>query len=97
MINYKDNEKSYIIAPQGLKQGDIIEAGKDVEIKLGNSLELKDIPPGTSIHNVELIPGNGGKLARSAGSLLCSLWWRLRIEAFSAEVQEALGCNYRGN
>jgi large subunit ribosomal protein L2 len=48
--------------------GDKVESGKDVEIKVGNSLELKDIPPGTSIHNVELIPGNGGKLARSAGS-----------------------------
>ena len=68
LITYKDNEKAYIISPQGLKQGDIIESGKNVEIKVGNSLELKDIPPGTSIHNVELIPGNGGKLARSAGS-----------------------------
>ena len=68
LISYKDNEKSYIISPQGLKQGDIIESGKNVEIKVGNSLELKDIPPGTSIHNVELIPGNGAKLARSAGS-----------------------------
>ena len=68
LINYKDNEKSYIISPQGLKKGDKIEAGKNVEIKIGNSLELKDIPPGTSLHNVELVPGNGAKLARSAGS-----------------------------
>ena len=68
LITYSDKEKSYIICPQGLKQGDKIESGKDAEIKIGNSLELKDIPPGTSIHNVELIPGNGGKLARSAGS-----------------------------
>ena len=68
LITYKDNEKAYIISPQGLKQGDTIESGKNVEIKVGNSLELKDIPPGTSIHNVELIPGNGAKLARSAGS-----------------------------
>ena len=68
LISYKDNEKAYIISPQGLKQGDVIESGKDVEIKVGNSLELRDIPPGTSIHNVELIPGNGAKLARSAGS-----------------------------
>ena len=60
LITYKDNEKSYIICPQGLKVGDKIESGKNVEIKIGNSLELKDIPPGTSIHNVELIPGNGG-------------------------------------
>jgi len=68
LITYEDKEKAYIISPQGLKVGDKIEAGKNVEIKTGNSLELKDIPPGTSIHNVELIPGNGGKLARSAGS-----------------------------
>ena len=68
LITYKDKEKAYIISPQGLKQGDTIESGQNVEIKVGNSLELKDIPPGTSIHNVELIPGNGAKLARSAGS-----------------------------
>ena len=68
LITYEDKEKAYIISPQGLKIGDTVVAGKNVEIKTGNSLELKDIPPGTSIHNVELIPGNGGKLARSAGS-----------------------------
>ena len=68
LIAYKDDEKSYIICPQGLKKGDVIESGKNVDIKVGNTLELRDIPPGTSIHNVELIPGNGAKLARSAGS-----------------------------
>ena len=68
LITYEDKEKTYIISPQGLKIGDTIEAGKNAEIKIGNSLELKDIPQGTAIHNVELIPGNGGKLARSAGS-----------------------------
>ena len=68
LITYEDKEKSYIICPQGLKPGDKISSGKNVEIKVGNSLELKEIPPGTSIHNVELIPGNGGKLARSAGA-----------------------------
>ena len=68
LITYKDKEKSYIICPQGLKVGDVIESGKKVDIKIGNTLELKDIPPGTSLHNVELIPGNGAKLARSAGS-----------------------------
>jgi large subunit ribosomal protein L2 len=68
LITYEDKEKKYIICPQGLKQGDKVESGKNIDIKIGNSLELKDIPPGTSIHNVELIPGNGGKLARSAGS-----------------------------
>ncbi|RPG96529.1 MAG: 50S ribosomal protein L2 [Candidatus Pelagibacter sp. TMED165] len=68
LIKYSDNERNYIICPQGLKQGDKILSGKKAEIKIGNALELKDIPPGTLIHNVELIPGNGGKLARSAGS-----------------------------
>ena len=59
---------SYIICPQGLKVGDKVESGKNAEIKTGNCLELKDIPPGTSIHNVELLPGNGAKISRSAGS-----------------------------
>ncbi len=68
LITYEDKIKNYIICPQGLKVGDKIISGKNVEIKPGNALELKDIPPGTSLHNVELIPGNGGKLARSAGS-----------------------------
>ena len=68
LITYQDKEKSYIICPQGLKIGDKIESGKNVDIKVGNSLQLKEVPPGTLIHNVELIPGNGAKLARSAGS-----------------------------
>jgi len=68
LITYEDKVKTYIISPQGLNIGDTVEAGKNAEIKIGNSLELRHIPPGTAIHNVELIPGNGGKLARSAGS-----------------------------
>jgi len=68
LIKYVDKEMSYIICPQNLNVGDKIEAGKNIELKIGNCLELKDIPPGTSVHNVELLPGNGGKLARSAGS-----------------------------
>ena len=68
LITYTDKEKSYIICPQGLKVGDKIESGQKVDIKIGNSLQLKEIPPGTLLHNVELLPGNGGKLARSAGS-----------------------------
>jgi large subunit ribosomal protein L2 len=68
LIKYEDNERNYIICPQNLKAGDEIKSGKNIEIKIGNCLELKDIPPGTSVHNVELLPGNGGKLARSAGS-----------------------------
>ena len=68
LIKYEDNEKNYILCPQDLKVGETISAGKKSEIKVGNCLELKDIPPGRAIHNVELIPGSGGKLARSAGS-----------------------------
>jgi large subunit ribosomal protein L2 len=68
LIKYVDNDMRYIICPQKLKVGDIVEAGKGVDIKIGNCLELKDIPPGTEVHNIELVPGSGGKLARSAGS-----------------------------
>jgi|TARA_B110000211_G_scaffold232327_1_gene295786 large subunit ribosomal protein L2 len=68
LIKYDDDLRNYIICPQKLKVGDKISSGKKIEIKVGNCLELKDIPPGTSIHNVELLAGNGGKLARSAGS-----------------------------
>ncbi len=68
LIKYADEQRNYIICPQNLKVGDEIISGSKIDIKIGNCLQLKDIPPGTIIHNVELIPGNGGKLARSAGS-----------------------------
>ena len=68
LIKYSDNSKSYIICPQNIKIGDDIISGKSKEIKTGNCMPLSDIPPGTLVHNVELIEGNGGKLARSAGS-----------------------------
>ena len=68
LIKYEDEVRNYIICPQNLKIGDTVLSGKDSEIKVGNCLELKDIPQGTSIHNIELVPGNGGKMARSAGS-----------------------------
>ena len=68
LIKYDDNERQYILCPQNLKIGDKIISGKSTEISIGNCLELRNIPQGTLVHNVELIPGNGGKLARSAGS-----------------------------
>ncbi len=68
LIKYSDKSKSYIICPQNIKIGDDIISGKSKEIKTGNCMPLSDIPPGTLVHNVELIEGNGGKLARSAGS-----------------------------
>lgn len=67
LINYADGEKRYIIAPKGLKVGDIIESGPDADIKVGNALPLENIPVGTLIHNIELKPGKGGQLVRSAG------------------------------
>ena len=68
LLSYADGEKRYIIAPLGLKVGDTVLSGEGADIKPGNSLKLKDIPVGTVIHNVELRPGKGGQLARSAGT-----------------------------
>lgn len=67
LVNYKDGEKRYILAPLGLKVGDSIESGSGADIKTGNCLPIKNIPVGTVIHNIELRPGQGGKLVRSAG------------------------------
>ena len=68
LLHYLDGEKRYIIAPQGLSQGDVVESGANADIKPGNNLPLRNIPAGTVIHAVELRPGGGAKLARSAGS-----------------------------
>ena len=68
LINYADGEKRYIIAPKGLKVGMKIESGEGADIKVGNNLPLANIPEGTLVHNVELKPGKGGQMARSAGS-----------------------------
>ena len=68
LLHYTDGIKAYILAPRGLKVGDIVESGDSVDIKPGNALALKNIPSGTSIHNIELKPGKGGQLVRSAGT-----------------------------
>ncbi len=68
LVKYEDGEKRYILAPEGLKVGDIVRSG-DADIKPGNALALKDIPVGTVIHNVELYPGKGAQLVRSAGNM----------------------------
>lgn len=68
LIHYLDGEKRYIIAPKGLKVGDMIESGDNADIVVGNAVKLKDIPVGTTIHNVEMKPGKGGQIARTAGS-----------------------------
>ena len=68
LITYKDGEKAYIIAPKGLTVGTVIESGENVDIKVGNALPIMNIPVGTVIHNLELRPGKGASLARSAGA-----------------------------
>lgn len=67
LLNYADGEKRYILAPKGLTVGTKVESGENADIKVGNCMEMKDMPEGTVIHNVELKPGKGGQLARSAG------------------------------
>lgn len=68
LIQYEDGIKAYILAPQGLKDGDVVVSGEGADIKPGNALFIKDIPVGTLIHNIELYPGAGGQLVRSAGT-----------------------------
>ena len=68
LVQYEDGEKRYILAPVGLKVGDVVSAGADADIKPGNALPLTNIPTGTFVHNVELYPGRGGQLARAAGN-----------------------------
>jgi len=68
LLNYADGEKRYIIAPQGLQVGATVESGDSVAPEIGNALQLKNMPLGTNVHNIEMQPGQGGKLARSAGS-----------------------------
>ena len=68
LLSYKDGEKAYILAPKELKVGDVVESGENADIKVGNVLPIANIPVGTVIHNIELKPGKGGQLARSAGT-----------------------------
>jgi len=68
LLHYADGEKRYILAPKGLKVGDKIVSGETAEIRVGNALPMKNIPVGTTIHNIEMKPGKGGQLVRSAGA-----------------------------
>ena len=68
LVKYKDGERAYMLVPQNIKIGDKIISGSKKEIKIGNCMPLQDIPVGTAIHNVEMIPGGGAKIARAAGS-----------------------------
>ena len=80
LLHYLDGEKRYIIAPEGLKVGDLLESGEKADIKVGNALPLRNIPVGTIVHAVELRPGGGAKLGRSAGN---------RIQLLAKEGQKA--------
>jgi large subunit ribosomal protein L2 len=67
LIHYVDGDKRYILAPQGLKVGDVIKAGEGAELKPGNAIPVSQIPTGTLIHNIEMVKGRGGQMVRSAG------------------------------
>jgi large subunit ribosomal protein L2 len=67
LVQYKDGEKRYILSPEGVRKGDVIESGRVVEPKVGNCMPLSSIPVGVEIHNIEMNPGQGGKMVRSAG------------------------------
>jgi large subunit ribosomal protein L2 len=68
LLHYRDGEKRYMLLPHGLKVGDIVVAGPDAEARVGNAMPLANIPLGTTIHNIELVPGKGGQIVRSAGT-----------------------------
>ncbi len=70
LLNYADGAKSYILAPQGLEPGDVVESGERADIRPGNALPLRSIPTGTIVHNVEMTPGQGGRMGRAAGSAI---------------------------
>ncbi|WP_372712657.1 50S ribosomal protein L2 [Ilyobacter sp.] len=90
LLFYVDGEKRYILAPKGLKQGDVVMAGSNAEVKPGNAMKLKDMPIGTQIHNIELQIGRGGQLVRSAGTaarLMAKEGTYCHVELPSGEVR----------
>ena len=68
LLSYADGEKRYILAPAGLKVGDVLMNGETAEVRVGNCMEMKDMPVGTQVHNIEMYPGHGGQLVRAAGT-----------------------------
>ena len=94
LINYADGEKRYILAPKGIKVGMKVISSENADIKIGNALPIANIPVGTTVHNVELKPGKGGELARSAGSLVQILGREgnyVLVRLTSGEVRKVLG------
>jgi large subunit ribosomal protein L2 len=96
LVHYRDGEKRYILAPQGITVGDVIVSGEDSDIKTGNCLPLRKMPIGTLVHNVELHPGRGGQMVRAAGSsaqLMAKEGNRALLRLPSGEVRQvALDC-----
>jgi len=93
LLNYVDGEKRYIIAPNGLQVGQTVVSGPDADIIVGNALPLKNIPLGTQVHNIELKPGKGGQMARSAGSsaqLIAKEGGYAQVRLPSGEVRRVL-------
>jgi large subunit ribosomal protein L2 len=95
LLHYADGEKRYILAPLGLKVGDAVVSGESVDIKPGNSLPINNIPLGTMVHCVELVPGKGGQLARSAGNAAQLMakegkWAQLRLPSGEIRMVELL-------
>ncbi len=91
LLHYLDGEKRYIIAPRGLRVGEMLESGEVAEPKAGNAMELRNIPTGLDVHNIEMIPGQGGKLARSAGmkvQVLAKEGTRVVLSLPSGEIRQ---------
>lgn len=94
LVHYADGEKRYILAPQGIAVGDTIVSGASVDIKTGNAMEIRNIPEGTFIHNVELLPGKGGQMCRAAGTSAQILGYEgkyVTLRLASGEVRKVLG------
>lgn len=97
LIQYRDGDKRYILAPLGIKVGDTVASGEDVDIKSGNALPLNKIPVGTMVHNIELQRGKGGQIVRSAGNqafVMASEGDYTHIKMPSGEVRKILKKNY---
>ena len=93
LIHYPDGEKRYILCPAELNPGDMIVSGESADIKPGNAMELRNIPEGTLVHNVELVPGKGGQMARAAGSYVQILGFEGKyatLRLMSGEVRRVL-------
>jgi large subunit ribosomal protein L2 len=97
LVQYKDGEKRYILRPEGLEVGNVVSAGDQADIRVGNALPMVKIPVGSIIHNVELTTGRGGQIARSAGDqafIMAREGDYVHVKMPSGEVRRILGVNY---